>query len=73
MYEVPYNDIIVYLNEKRKEVKSLDTLLKNQNYEKYLSNIRKLSHSLRWNQEKRIFPISVMSHLAFITYISYLI
>lgn len=73
MYEVPYNDIMLYLKNKRKDLNSLDKLLKNQDYEKYLTNIRKLSHSIRWNQEKRIFPISVMSHLVLITYISYII
>lgn len=73
MYEVPYKDIMTQLDEKRKDLKSLDMLLKNPNYEKYLSNIRKLSHSLRWNQQKRMFPISVMSHLVLITFLSYVL
>lgn len=71
MYEVPYKEIMNQLDEKRKDLKSLDMLLKNPNYEKYLSNIRKLSHSLRWNQQKRMFPISVMAHLVLITFLSY--
>ncbi len=73
MYEVPYKEIMASLDEKRKELISLDILLKNPNYEKYLSNIRKLSHSLRWNQQKRMFPISVMAHLVLITFLSYII
>ncbi len=73
MYEVPYKEIMWQLDEKRKDLKSLDMLLKNPNYEKYLSNIRKLSHSLRWNQQKRMFPISVMAHLVLITFLSYVL
>lgn len=73
MYEVPYKDIMNQLDDKRKDLKSLDMLLKNPNFEKYLSNIRKLSHSLRWNQQKRMFPISVMAHLVLITFLSYVI
>lgn len=73
MYEVPYKEIMALLDKKRKDLKSLDILLKNPNYEKYLSNIRKLSHSLRWNQQKRMFPISVMAHLVLITFLSYVI
>jgi len=72
-YEVPHNEIMTSLEEKRKELKSLDRLLKDSNYEKYLLNIRKLSHSFRWNSEKRIFPISVMSHLVITAFLSYII
>ena len=73
IYEVPLNQIMLSFDEKRKELKSLDTLLNNDNYKKYLTHIRRLSHSMRWNQNKRIFPISVMSHLVLITFISYVI
>ena len=73
MYEIPYKEIMSSLDQMRKELTSLDMLLKNPNYEKYLSNIRKLSHSLRWNQQKRMFPISVMSHLVLTTFLSYVI
>ncbi len=71
MYEIPYKEIMASLDLMRKDLKSLDLLLKNPNYEKYLANIRKLSHSLRWNQQKRMFPISVMSHLVLTTFLSY--
>lgn len=73
MYEVPYKEIMSSLDKKRLELKSLDLLLKNSNYEKYLLNIRKLSHSLRRSKQKRIFPISVMSHLVLTTFLSYII
>lgn len=73
MYEVPLNQIILDLEEKRKNLKSLDLLLNNDNYKKYLTHIRRLSHSMRRNQQKRVYPISVMSHLVVITFISYII
>lgn len=73
IYEVPLNQINGNLEDKRKGLKSLDILLKNDNYKKYLTHIRRLSHSMRWNQQRRIFPISVMSHLVVITFISYVI
>lgn len=73
MFDVPLNQITINLEEKRKELKSLDILLSNDNYKKYLTHIRRLSHSMRWNQNTRIFPISVMSHLVVITFISYIL
>lgn len=73
MYEVPLKEINLALENKRKKLYSLDTLLKNDNYIKYLTHIRRLIHSKRWNQQKRIFPISVMSHLVIITFLSYII
>jgi hypothetical protein len=73
MYDVPLNQIILSLEEKRKHLKSLDSLMRNEDYKKYLAHIRRLSHSMRWNQQTRIFPISVMSHLVLITFISYII
>ena len=73
MYEVPLRCINKELEQKREDLKSLDILLSNDNYIKFLSHIRRLSHSIRWNQERRNFPISVMSHLVIITYIVYII
>ncbi|QFR38729.1 HD domain-containing protein [Candidatus Gracilibacteria bacterium 28_42_T64] len=73
MYEVPLKGLIISLEKQRKKLKSLDILLGNDNYIKFLSHIRRLSHSLRWNQEKRMFPVSVMSHLVIITFISYVL
>lgn len=73
MYWIPLNTINSQLENLRKDLHSLDILLSNDNYIKYLSHIRRLSHSMRWNQQKRIFPISVMSHLVIITFLSYVI
>jgi 5'-deoxynucleotidase YfbR-like HD superfamily hydrolase len=73
MFDIPLNQITVDLEEKRKKLKSLDALLSNDNYKKYLSHIRRLSHSMRWSGQTRVFPISVMSHLFLITFISYII
>ncbi|MDF1682285.1 MAG: hypothetical protein P1U46_00475 [Patescibacteria group bacterium] len=49
IYEVPLEQINSFLFEKRKTLKSLDLLLSNENYKRYLSNIRRLSHSMRWS------------------------
>lgn len=73
MYEVPLKQIKTALDENRNKLKSLDLLLSNENYIKYLAHIRRLNHSMRWNQEIRIFPVSVMSHLVITTFISYII
>jgi len=73
MYDVPLTQIKDDLIKYRKELKSLDLLMDNDNYKKYLSHIRRLSHSLRWNQQTRTYPISVMSHLVITTFISYII
>lgn len=73
MYEVPFRSIQKQLEQLRGELRSFDVLLGNDNYIKFLSHIRRLSHSMRWNQERRIYPISVMSHLVIITYIVYII
>jgi 5'-deoxynucleotidase YfbR-like HD superfamily hydrolase len=50
---------------------SLNEILNNKDYEKYLSHIRRLSHSMRWSGIQRKYPISVMSHLIIVTFISY--
>ncbi len=73
IYEVPLFEINGFLNENRNKLYSLNILLDNDNYKKYLSHIRRLSHSMRWSWQTRIFPISVMSHLVIITYIAYVI
>ncbi|MDD5213828.1 MAG: HD domain-containing protein [Candidatus Gracilibacteria bacterium] len=73
MYEVPLKNIEEYFVENRKTIKSLDTILRDNDYRKYLLQIRRLSHSFRWNQEKRIYKISVMSHLVIIAFLAYVI
>ncbi|EKE27461.1 MAG: hypothetical protein ACD_3C00205G0014 [uncultured bacterium (gcode 4)] len=71
IYDISLQNIKISLEEKWKELQSLKTLLQNDNYNKYLSQIRRLTHSMRWNQHNRIYPISVMSHLVVITFITY--
>lgn len=41
--------------------------------ERFLMSIRRLQSSFRWNRMRRIFPVSVMSHLGIVTFLSYLI
>ena len=73
VYEKTLTVITWELEVTRKKLESLDELLSNENYEKYLSHVRGLSHSFRWMQENRQFPISVMAHLVYVTFISYII
>jgi len=73
IYEVPLWEIQDELSIHSKELKSLAELLENENYEKYLAHIYRLSFSMRWNQYQRTTPISVMSHKVVVAYISYII
>lgn len=73
IYEVPLNEIKNWFEKDIKNLKSMEILLNNTWYLKYLSHIRRLSHCMRWNQQNRIFPISVMSHLILITFLTYII
>ncbi len=73
MYEVPLDDIKKDLVLFTSELPSLKELLENENHQKYLSHIYRLSYSMRWNQYQRTAPISVMSHKVIVAYISYII
>ena len=73
MYEVPLSDLKGDIELRRGKIKSLDTLMKNENYQKYLSHVNRLSFSMRWNHLKRGFPVSVMSHLVIVALLSYII
>jgi hypothetical protein len=73
VYEKTFKVIKSDLEVTRTKLASLDELLSNENYEKYLSHVRGLSHSYRWMQENRLFPVSVMAHLVYVTFISYVI
>ncbi|MDD2487070.1 MAG: HD domain-containing protein [Candidatus Gracilibacteria bacterium] len=42
-------------------------------FEKYLLNIRRLQSNYRWNMHKKIYPISVMSHLYITFFLLYVI
>jgi 5'-deoxynucleotidase YfbR-like HD superfamily hydrolase len=71
-YDVAMEQIKDYLEEHKNNLYSLRELLKNDNYKNYLSHIRRLSHSMRWSWKQRKYPISVMSHLTIVTFISYI-
>lgn len=73
IYEIPVREIKKSLDESAQKLESMKELLENEKYLKYLSHIRRLSHCMRWNQQSRIFPISVMSHLVLITFLTYVL
>lgn len=73
MYEIPLIEMekeILLLSE---NLRSLQILLENSDYEKYIAHIYRLSYAMRWNQYKRQVPISVMSHKVIVTYMTYII
>jgi len=73
MYDVPMMEIKKSLKKYEEILPSFKELMNNKDYQRYISHLRRLSHSMRWNQQSRIFPISVMSHLVIITFLSYVI
>lgn len=73
MYDVPMLEIQKSLKKYEEILPSFKELMNNKDYQRYISHLRRLSHSMRWNQQSRIFPISVMSHLVIITFLSYVI
>lgn len=72
-FEIPIKIIETELHVLSQQVSSLSLLLKNENYKRYLSHIRRLSHSIRWSWENRLVPISVMAHLVIVGIMSYFI
>lgn len=78
-----YNDIyepILKNMETRLNSKEFDLFKKYINInktenelEKYLFNVRRLQFNFRWNRMKRLYPISVMSHLFISFFLSYII
>jgi len=72
-YDVALGEINSYLNENKNKLFCLRELLKNDNYKNYLSHIRRLSHAMRWSWKQRKYPVSVMSHLVIVTFISYIL
>ena len=73
IFEVPLEKIQEQLDILSSELSSLTELLENENFQKYLSHIRRLSHSIRWSGENRLVPISVMAHLVIVAMITYFI
>ena len=70
-FDIALEEINQSLNFLKKDLFSLNEILINENYQKYLTHIRRLSHAMRWSWKKRNFPISVMSHLVIVSFISY--
>lgn len=73
VYENILEEMYWELQKQAMDLSSLKELIENKGYKKYLLHIRGLSQSMRWNQDKRDFPISVMAHLVYVTFISYII
>lgn len=73
IYEVPLGIMQEEIHELAKDLPALRDLLENENHEKYLAHIYRLSFSMRWNQYSRVAPISVMSHKVVVAYVSYII
>lgn len=78
------HNAMVYKNNYKKVIESMDEKLNNEefaifnkymtkNIENYLENIRRLQFAQRWNKMRRIYPISVMSHLFIVFFLCYLI
>ncbi|MDQ1343370.1 MAG: hypothetical protein QG650_89 [Patescibacteria group bacterium] len=75
-FERPMSDIRErYLSSEYAELRKYLALdpVDHAESELYLLAIRRLQSSFRWNHMRRTHPVSVMSHLFFIFYISYLI
>ena len=80
VFAYDYREAMMTLNsaigQKRGEYAAFDQLFEDDRYHDYLLILRRLVHTKRWNQNKRRYPISVMTHLvvvAFISHILYLI
>lgn len=75
-YERPLADIRArYLSNEYEDLRpflALDPVDHGEN-EQYLLSIRRLQSSFRWNHMRRTHPVSVMSHLFFIFFITYVI
>lgn len=75
-YERPLADIRArYLSPEYAELRPLLALdpVEHGESERYLLTIRRLQSSFRWNHMRRTNPVSVMSHLFFIFFITYVI
>ena len=73
MYEVPLSEISSQIDHMKENLYSLDELMDNTDHQKYLAHVNRLSFSMRWNHVNRKFPISVMSHLVIVAFVSYII
>ena len=73
MYEVPLSEISLQIDKMKQDLYCLGELMENTDHQKYLAHVNRLSFSMRWNHVSRKFPISVMSHLVIVAFVSYII
>ncbi|EKE29749.1 MAG: hypothetical protein ACD_2C00107G0009 [uncultured bacterium (gcode 4)] len=75
IYEPIMNNISTRIKSKEYAIflKYIDIDKKDSELEKYLLNVRRLQFNYRWNRMKRMYPISVMSHLYVSFFLAYLI
>lgn len=73
MYEVPLYELKKSFSDLSGELVSFRNLLHDQNSQKYLTHIYRLTFAMRWNMRQRFYPISVMSHKVIVAYITYTI
>lgn len=74
VYKDIYSDTIKTLQADMEQEKyTMFNKYMTRNIEKYLHNIRRLQSSFRWNKFRKIYPISVMSHLYIVFALCYII
>lgn len=74
VYKDIYSDTIKTLQTDMEQEKyAIFNKYMTRNIEKYLHNIRRLQSSFRWNKFRKIYPISVMSHLYIVFALCYII
>ncbi len=59
-------------NMERVDLESFRNVLRSDELRAYLSQIRTLIYSIRWNQHPRTVPTTVSGHTFFVTFVSYL-
>lgn len=70
-FKEPFETITKNMNEI--DIESFKYILQSENMKTYLSQIRTLIFSIRWNQHPRTVPTTVSGHTFFVTFIAYLI
>lgn len=70
-FREPFETIKKNMNEI--DIESFKYILQNKKMQTYLSQIRTLIFSIRWNQHPRTVPTTVSGHTFFVTFVAYLI
>jgi 5'-deoxynucleotidase YfbR-like HD superfamily hydrolase len=75
IYEPIMKNIKVRIQSKENAIflKYINIDERDSDLEKYLLNVRRLQFNYRWNRMKRLYPISVMSHLFISFFLAYVI